>query len=162
MSVYSLNHLDFSSSPGHLLEGWSVRLTHFHLLLLLFQAAVCLFLFYHSSQHSAGWEALCLVSGTWGSPLSSTEPATRRRPCWHSASLVVRGAYFLATCRQSVKGQGPQDDFTGRHFLKAVSMEPGPSKDVSRPSQPASLCTENSFVGKFLGCGSAFVLFTRK
>ena len=117
---------------------------------------------YHPSQLSVGWEALCLVSGTWGSPFSSTEPATCRRPCCPSASVVVRGAYFLASCHQSVKGQGPQGDFMGCHFLKAVSAEPGPSKDVSRPSQPASLCTENSFVGKFLGCGSAFVLFTRK
>lgn len=45
MSVYSLNHLDFSSSPGHLLEAWSVRLTRFHLLLLLFPSCCLSVLF---------------------------------------------------------------------------------------------------------------------
>lgn len=65
--------------------------------------------------------------------------------------MVVRSACFLASGHK-LRARAPRMISFRRHFLKKVITEPGPSEGHPQPfSASLSLCTENSFVGKFSG-----------
>lgn len=115
-----IEYLDFSSSPGHLLEAWSVLwLSHVFTFLVTFPSCCLFVLFIIRPSFLVGKPFAWLVTHGGHSSLPRSLLLSVGGPAV-TASMVVRGAYFLASCHQSVKGQGPQGDFMGRHFLKVV------------------------------------------
>lgn len=108
-----------------------------------------LFCFIHRcSKHSAGWGALCLVSG------ASVQPLLFHGANWFQASLLssdhgvlARGACFLARSRKS-RASAPRMISCRRHFLKGGIASQAHLRGTSSLSLPASLPAQSSCVRK--------------
>lgn len=98
----------------------------------------------------------------WGHP---SPPQSPRVPGVPAVTLprIGGGRRLLSGELPSMKGGGPKGDLRQAPLPERGDHGARPIEGVSAPfSASLSLCTESSFVGSFLECSSAVILFSGK